>query len=295
MTEISDSSSLHDSTRIIVITGLSGAGKTVALRALEDIGYFCIDNFPPQMFRDFFRLSAAGDSTRRVAVSIDVREKGFLDNVDASIDSLRKDYDVEVIFLEAERSVLLRRYKETRRPHPLSGLTDGDIQSALELEIEFLAPLKDLADRVIDTSSYTPHQLRSLITEAYAGAERPGMGINLISFGYKFGIPQHVDLLFDIRFLPNPHFVEGLRDLSGLDRPVRDYVTGNPVAKRLLEKLEDLIPFLITEYLKEGKTSLTIGVGCTGGRHRAPVIVEELRDYLSSIFDLEIRVVHREL
>ena len=286
---------MHNPTRIIVVTGLSGAGKTVALRALEDVDFFCIDNFPLQLLKNFISLSTSGNAIKKVAIGVDVREKSFLEGIEGSITSLKRDYNVEVIFLEAEGTVLIRRFKETRRPHPLSATSGGDIQRALELEAEYLAPLRNISDRVIDTSSYTPHQLRSLIMETYGTDIKSRMGINLISFGYKFGIPQQVDILFDIRFLPNPHFVAELRDLNGLDQPVKEYVMENPVTKTLLEKLEDLIPFLITEYLKEGKSCLTIGVGCTGGKHRSPAIAEELKKYLSSIFDLEIRVVHREL
>jgi len=286
----------HDAPiRIVVITGLSGAGKTVALRALEDVGFFCIDNFPPQLLKNFINLSTSENNIKKVAISVDVREKSFVDGVEESINSLRKDYDAEVVFLEAERSVLLRRFKETRRPHPLAETSGGDIRDALKLEAEYLSDLRKLANRVIDTSSYTPHQLRSFIMEAFGGDQTPSMGINIISFGYKFGIPQEVDILFDIRFLPNPYFIAELRELNGLDQPVKKYVLDNPVTNKLLDKLKDLINFLVTEYLKEGRSSLTIGVGCTGGQHRSPVIAEELSQYLRSTFDLEIKVIHREL
>jgi UPF0042 nucleotide-binding protein len=281
--------------RILVITGFSGAGKTVALRALEDAGFYCIDNFPPQILKEFIKLSIDGETIKNIAIGVDVREKSLLHGIEETINSLRSEHKVEVIFLEAERSVLIRRYKETRRPHPLCKTPSCDLQDAFEHEKNFLAPLKEMADRVIDTSTYTPHQLRSLIMESFGMGLSSTMGVILISFGYKFGIPQQVDILFDIRFLPNPYFVEELKDLTGLDQPVKDYISSSPVTDKLLLKLKDLLGFLITEYIKEGKTSLTIGIGCTGGKHRSPFIVEELNTFLTSNFELETRIIHREL
>jgi UPF0042 nucleotide-binding protein len=281
--------------RIVIITGLSGAGKTVALRALEDSGFFCSDNFPPQLLQNFINLSTAQTSIERLAIGIDVREKSFLNGIEDTINALRSKFSVRIIFLEAEQSILLRRFKETRRPHPLSISSGGDIKDALDLEDRYLVPLRDLADRVIDTSSYTPHQLRAIIMDTFGEEMNSSMVINLISFGYKFGIPQQVDLLFDIRFLPNPHFVPELRDLNGLDEPVKDYVLKSDAAVRLLDKLKDLLLFLVSEYLREGKTMLTVGIGCTGGMHRSPVVLEELNTFLASHFDVEIKVIHREL
>lgn len=286
---------MHPSTRIVIITGLSGAGKTVALRALEDTGFYCIDNLPPQFLSNVIEFTSTVDSVKEFAIGIDVREKSFLDGIEQAIGSLRDSYNVETIFLEAEQSILIRRFKETRRPHPLSISSGSDIKDALELEHLYLTPLRGIADRIIDTSSYTPHQLRSVIAEEFGGGKGVSLGINLLSFGYKFGIPQNADLLFDIRFLPNPNFVPELKDLTGLDGAVREYVLREGASSVLLDKLNDLLGFLIPEYSREGKASLTIGIGCTGGKHRSPVIVEELKRHIESVLNLEVTVIHREL
>ncbi len=281
--------------RIIIVTGLSGAGKSVALRALEDSGYFCIDNFPLPLLKNFITLSGETQNMKNIGLSIDVREKELLKDAEKIISEMKMLHHVEVVFLEAEPSVLLRRFKETRRPHPLSEQTDMDVEEALRLETEYLNPLREIADRVIDTSSYTPHQLRALITETYGDTSEKSFSINLISFGFKFGIPQNIDLLFDVRFLKNPHFVPELRDYTGLDKRVLDYIKTDPRTDELLEHLRRLLGFLIKEYIKEGKSSVNIGVGCTGGRHRSVAMVEEIKKYLNQELNLNVQVTHREL
>ena len=292
--------------KIVIITGLSGAGKTVTLRALEDSGFFSVDNLPPELIDRLVEVESGGAGITRFAVGIDIREKAFLSSLDASLTPLRKKYDIEVLFLEADPDVLLRRFKETRRPHPLgpSGIGSAEglaspAEGAIGAEIKLLKPLRTSADRVLDTSAFTPHQLRSLISSLYGAkaankAEKGAMSITLISFGYKFGIPQGADLLFDVRFLPNPHFVPELKDLKGTDEPVRDFVFRGPETLEFIEKITGLLDFLIPLYIREGKAYLTIGIGCTGGKHRSPAIVERV----SSLFgekSLKVEVVHRDL
>ncbi len=282
-------------TRIIIVTGLSGAGKSVALRALEDSGFFCIDNFPLPLLKNFISMSSKNHNMEKISLSIDVRERQLLKDAEDLIIDLKRLYPVEVVFLEAETAVLIRRFKETRRPHPLSEQTGESIEQAFELESRYLAPLRDIADRVIDTSSFTPHQLRALITETYGQTDKRGFSLNLISFGYKFGIPQHIDLLFDVRFLKNPHFVPELREHTGLEKEVVDYIKTDPRTDKLLSYLKELLSFLIKEYIDEGKSSVNIAIGCTGGRHRSVAVVEELKEHLSKDLGLDVQVTHREL
>jgi UPF0042 nucleotide-binding protein len=277
---------------ILVMTGLSGSGKTVALRSLEDSGYFCVDNLPPELVDSFAATITARGRARRIAVGIDVREREFLPAFETSLSPLREKYRVEIAFLEAEPEVLLRRFKETRRPHPLLE-KGGDIAEAIVRERELLAPLRDLADRIVETSSFTPHQLREHMASLYGGTGEPGgMSLAFITFGFKFGVPQSVDLLFDVRFLPNPHFVPELKPLTGLEEPVRDFVLNRPESQAFVEKLADLLDFLIPRYRAEGKAYLTVGIGCTGGRHRSPAIAEELA---ARVAGPEVSLIHRDL
>lgn len=280
--------------QIIIITGLSGAGKTVALRALEDVGFFCVDNFPIVLLHDLLNISSKDESVNRVAIGVDVREKAFLKDIYKLVNSLKSVFHVEIIFLEAEGSVLIRRYKETRRPHPLQSEGLG-IEEAMKKEMELLSSLRELADRVVDTSSLTPHQLRALIMDIYGGKTNSELFINLISFGYKFGIPQNVDLLFDVRFLPNPYFVQELKDLTGLDAPVKEYVLKDTLSQEVIDKLKGLLKTFIRGYIKEGKSLVNIGIGCTGGRHRSPVIVEVMVSFIEKEFNLKPQVIHRDI
>jgi len=276
---------------IVIITGLSGSGKTVALRALEDSDFFCVDNLPVILIDSFASIVSESREIKRIGIGVDIREKGFLSEIIDALKTLRTKYHMEILFLEAEREILVRRFKETRRPHPLG----GNIEEAIQVEKERLAPLRDAADRIIDTSSLTPHQLRRFIVSSYgAKIDEKAMTLVLISFGFKFGAPQNVDLLFDARFLPNPNFVPKLRPLKGTDKRVSDYVFQGGTAKAYVSKIKELIDFLIPLYIKEGRPYLTIGIGCTGGNHRSPAIAEKLRNYLKK-YPIDLSVVHRDI
>ncbi|MBF0519685.1 MAG: RNase adapter RapZ, partial [Nitrospirae bacterium] len=266
---------MSSKTFILIVTGMSGAGKTVTLRALEDSSYFCVDNLPPSLIDDFVKITAKSAEVGSIAIGMDVREKTFLADLESTLEHLRTAYTLQILFLEAETDVLIRRFKETRRPHPLQKLYDGSMEKAMESEEELLRPLRDEAETIIDTSAYTPHQLRTHITSLFGGGSSASLKVTLISFGFKAGTPHHLDMLFDVRFLANPHFVETLRPLTGLDTSVSNYVLENPVTLEYLKKIEDLLDFLIPNYIKEGKSFLTIGIGCTGGRHRAPAITQK--------------------
>jgi len=276
---------------IVIITGLSGSGKTIALRALEDSDFFCVDNLPVALIESFVSIISRDTDIRKIGIGIDIREKGFLSEILGVLKNLRNQYHTEILFLEAEEDVLLRRFKETRRPHPLG----GNIEKAVQIEKERLSLLSENADRIIDTSSFTPHQLRQFITSLYKTQKtKKAMTVVLISFGFKFGAPQNADLLFDVRFMPNPNFVPKLKKLKGTDKHVSDFVCKKPEAKLFLEKVKDLMDFLIPLYIKEGKSYLTVGIGCTGGNHRSPAIVEKLKNYLKR-HPIDLHIVHRDL
>ena len=277
--------------RILIISGLSGSGKTVALRAVEDSGFYCVDNLPVSLIGSLIDQIARRRGVKHIAIGIDIREKEFLGNFNRSLTLLRKKFPVEVLYLEAEPEVLVRRFKETRRPHPLGGI----IEEAIMTEIHALSVLKSNADRVIDTSTLSPHALRRLISSLYAPTSgHKDLAVSLISFGFKYGIPQNIDLLFDVRFLPNPHFVTGLRELNGKDKKVSDYIFSYEVTQQFLIKLKDLLDFLIPQYVREGKSYISVAFGCTGGKHRSPAIVEEVASYLTKD-TIERNVIHRDI
>jgi UPF0042 nucleotide-binding protein len=279
---------------VVIITGLSGSGKTVAIRAMEDSGYSCVDNLPPQLIDSYASTLAGQAPGSGIAVGIDVRSKEFFRELDAALPALRERYDLQILFLEADIDTLVRRFKETRRPHPLMGSDVKDIGDAIAKEKGLLLPLREQADRIVETSPLTPHQLRRLIISAYGGAGSDTMGITVMSFGFKNGIPQTADLVFDVRFLPNPHFVPELKELTGLDKPVCDYVMGKPETDDFIEHLQVMLDFLIPKYRREGKAYLTIGIGCTGGRHRSIAVAEEVVRRLRKE-SLDVNVVHRDI
>lgn len=276
---------------IVIITGLSGSGKTVALRALEDSNYFCVDNLPVALIDSLVSIVSRNKNIRKIAIGIDIREKGFLSGIKNALKILKNKYKTDIIFLEAEKEVLVRRFKETRRPHPLG----GKIEEAIRKEKERLSFLKDDSDRVIDTSPFSPHQLRQLISCIY-GIKKgtKAMRLILISFGFKYGLPQNLDLLFDARFLPNPNFIPELKQLKGIDKRVSDYIFRYHNSKTFIKKIKEFLDFLIEQYLNEGRLYVTVGIGCTGGNHRSPAIVEKLRDYLKK-HPIDIDTIHRDI
>ncbi len=269
-------------TPVLIITGLSGSGKSTALRALEDVGYFCVDNLPLSLLPPFLHMQAAASQDgRKIALVMDVRTQGFLQNYARVFQRLEKQgFKLHLIFLEADAESLMRRFSQTRRQHPLA---DKDsISQALEEERQSMAGLRHLAHRIIDSSFYNPHQLRELIKEEYSDlTPRQRMWLHLISFAYKNGIPPEADMVLDVRFLPNPYFVEGLTVLTGDDSRVRDYVLDQPQTQVFLEHLFSFLDYLLPCYQQEGKTHLTLAVGCTGGQHRSVVIANILAAHLT--------------
>lgn len=282
--------------KVVIISGLSGAGKTVALRALEDAGYFCIDNLPVTLIESFLSTINNGN-VKKIAIGVDIREKEFLQHAYSILSDLRRSYTIEILFLEAEKDVMIRRYKETRRPHPILTARGGmDIEKAMEEERNLLSVIREASDRIIDTSGYTPHQLRHLIISDYGDAGRSHVvKVSIMSFGYKFGAPLNVDMLFDVRFLPNPYFIPELKPLNGTDNAVRDFVLKNDKTREFLLRLLPLLDFLLPHYIAEGRTYLTIGIGCTGGVHRSPAIADEIAAHIRQGYGLETNVIHRDM
>jgi len=286
---------LADSVAFVIITGLSGAGKSHAIKCFEDMGFFCVDNLPTTLIPTFADLIARSrHDVQRVALGVDVREGEYLSHLLEALHELKgRGHNVEVLFFEASDEALVRRYHESRRRHPLAA--EGNILDAIRAERKALAHLREIADRIVETSSITVHQLKALLAELYvAPRARAGLTASLVSFGYKHGIPFDADLVFDVRFLPNPHFVDGLRPLDGCDTRVREFVLRHDEARELLDRLRDLLRFLLPFYQREGKAYLTVAIGCTGGRHRSVTFVEELRAFLESL-GYAPTVVHRDI
>lgn len=279
----------------VLVTGLSGAGKSQAIHALEDLGYFCVDNLPVALIQTFADLAIQEDDPkRRVAVVIDVREGRNLTQLPAVYRKLKRraDLRVSLVFLEADPAVLVRRYSESRRPHPLGrGLSPAE---AVREERRRMAALRELADHVIDSSHMSVHDLRKRMLSLGGGQDDTPLVVTFQSFGFKKGVPADADLVFDVRFLRNPHFVESLRPLTGTDGRVSRYVMRDPAAKRFLTLTTALLKFLLPQYIAEGKAYLTIAVGCTGGRHRSVAIVEALARAVRRTRGVDVRVRHRD-
>lgn len=282
--------------RFIVVTGLSGSGKSQAIRALEDLGYFCVDNLPTTLIPTLAELSLR-KGISQVAIVVDVREGTLLSEFPRVFRKLRamRGLSPTLIFLEAKHESLIRRFSETRRPHPLGrGRT---VSEGIREEKSRLLPIRKLADEIIDTSDLTVHELRhAFMTISRGRTRQTRLVVTLLSFGYKNGVPVDADLLFDVRFLPNPHFVRGLRQRTGRDRAVVRYMMQHQATQEFLDKVTDLLKFLIPHYVREGKSYLTIGIGCTGGRHRSVMIAEALRKSLGGVHEgVRVRVRHRDI
>ena len=283
--------------RFIVVTGLSGAGKSQAIRALEDLGYFCVDNLPTQLIPTLANLSKRGSADLpKVALVIDVREGSFLREFPRVWKRLKATpgLDPLLIFLEASHDTLVRRFSETRRPHPLAH--GRSVVEGLQAERRQMQKIRELADEIVDTSHLTVHQLRErFLGFSETRSPRQKLAVTLLSFGYKHGLPVDADLVFDVRFLPNPHFVDRLRPKTGRDAAVVKFLERQPLTGQLLERFRDLLLFLVPQYVHEGKSYLTIAIGCTGGRHRSVMVAEALKPALSKVPGVRVQVRHRDL
>jgi len=278
----------------VVVTGLSGSGKSTALRVLEDLGFYCVDNLPVALLARFVELwESSREEVHRVALGIDARERLFLGGFHAAFEEVRRaGVRLEVMYLEASDEVLVRRFSETRRPHPAA--VGGNVEEGIRREREALRELRELADRIVDTSALTVHELRAALRDMLARDEASALTVSLVSFGYKYGLPTDADLAFDCRFLPNPFFVEELRPKTGLDAAVADYVMDRDDTRTFLEHVQNLLAFTLPRYQREGKSYLTIAIGCTGGRHRSVTLVEALRSRLEAM-GVRVLVRHRDV
>ena len=278
----------------VVVTGLSGSGKSTALRVLEDLGFYCVDNLPVALLARFVELwESSREEVHRVALGIDARERLFLGGFRDAFDEVRRaGVRLEVMYLEASDEVLLRRFSETRRPHPAA--VGGTVEDGIRREREALRDLRELADRLVDTSALTVHELRATLRDMLSRADTPTLTVSLVSFGYKYGLPTDADLAFDCRFLPNPFFVDELRPKTGLDQPVADFVMERDDTREFLAHVYGLLDFTLPRYQHEGKSYLTIAVGCTGGRHRSVTLVEALKRHLEST-GIRVLVRHRDI
>ena len=279
--------------RFLIVTGISGSGKTVVSHFLEDLGYYCVDNLPAKLIPSLVDLWLREEvEIRKVALIVDIREPGFLSDFPAAVEAIKKRIVPKIIFLEASDETLLKRFSETRRPHPLT--KKKSVIEGIRLERKRLAPIKKMADDVFDTSSTNISELKELLTRRLVKGRTPTMQIVVVSFGYKYGVPLDADLIFDTRFLPNPFYVDNLRDKTGKSPSVRAYVLHSADSREFRDRLFPFIDYLIPKFVAEGKSYLTIAIGCTGGKHRSVVIAEELRGYLSKR-RYDIKVYHRDV
>lgn len=282
-------------TRYVIITGLSGAGKSLAANCFEDMGYYCVDNLPVKLIPIFCDLIARSEpQISKVALVVDIREGAFLGDFPEMMTKLRADgREGFVLFLDSSDETLRRRFSETRRPHPLAG--GGSLEDGIRRERRALSTLRDRADKVIDTSRFNVHELRAYIKDCFSEEKQENqVFVSMVSFGYKYGIPMDSDIVLDVRFLPNPHFQEGLRGMTGLDPEAADFIESSADYKEYYERVSSLLAFLMPRFVKEGKTYLTVAVGCTGGRHRSVAIAHKLGEDLRR-WGYRVRTAHRDM
>lgn len=282
--------------KFVIVTGMSGAGKSTALKMLEDMGYFCVDNLPIALLPKFAELAhAPGSDISQVAVGVDIRNGRSLDEMSSVLEHLKASgVAYQILYLEASDEVLVKRYKETRRTHPLA--KQGRVEDGIRQEREKLLYLKENATYILDTSQLLTRELKKALEQILAGEKNfKNLMITVLSFGFKYGIPSDCDLVFDVRFLPNPYYVEGLKYKTGNDKEVQDFVMGYELSHTFLDKLVDMLEFLIPNYILEGKNQLVIGIGCTGGKHRSVTLANKLFEVLSNCPEYGVRLEHRDV
>ncbi|MFQ0810562.1 RNase adapter RapZ [Listeria monocytogenes] len=279
--------------KLVIITGMSGAGKTVAMQSLEDLGYFCVDNLPPSLLPKFWELMKESDKMDKIALVMDLRGREFFDSIEPALDELDNTNFIttKILFLEADDKVLVSRYKETRRHHPLE--PNGSVLDGINAERELLSDLKGRSQLVINTSNMAPRELRERINNEFQTEDKDIFNVQLMSFGFKYGIPIDADLVFDVRFLPNPHYIDKMRPLTGLDEDVYEYVMKWPETQTFLDKLVDLLMFTLPFYKREGKAQLVIAIGCTGGQHRSVALTEFVGKTIQQKY--ETTISHRDM
>jgi RNase adapter protein RapZ len=282
-----------DGRQLVILTGLSGSGKSTVLKTFEDLGYYCVDNLPVDLIPTFSELNLYGNSeVERAALMVDAREGDQLERLPPLYKQIRREVPASLVFIEASEDALLRRFSETRRPHPLGH--DRPVREGLRRERALMNPIRRLADVVIDTTKFNVHELRQFIIDRFQSRTKRPLMVSVVSFGYRYGIPADADLVFDVRFLPNPHFIPRLRKFSGRNPKVARYIRSFPQTGEFLRRIESLLTYLIPHYIREGKSYLTIAFGCTGGRHRSVLLAEEVRRGLASR-SYTAKVVHRDL
>jgi RNase adapter protein RapZ len=282
----------REGAELVILTGVSGSGKDSALKVFEDLGYYCVDNLPLQLIPRFAELAVQSAEIQRTALVVDVREGSKLEQLPAILKSVKEMIPTKVLFLEASDAALLRRFSETRRPHPLGN--DAPVKASISAERRRLKPIRAIADLVIDTSRFNVHELRSYLTDRFQKQARDkNILVSCVSFGFKHGVPEDADLVFDVRFLPNPHFVPEFRPLTGSDARVAKYIRSFPQTRQFINRISELLVYLLPHYIREGKSYLTISFGCTGGQHRSVMIAEEVSERLHKA-GYRVKVVHRD-